>query len=133
MAETPMESTRKSLNWFIKVCKLIWETRKYFWITIALSIVLNVFTAWLFTAQSTDFTKMPIGWAIQNRVFILFICIILILLYVIVYLGSHLPAGVSDKQLRRHYLQRVIWERMKLILTGIPAGLVAQSVPLGSG
>jgi hypothetical protein len=113
-----------------KLCMLLWQTRGFFWVIIVLGIVLNAFATWLFIASGTDLTHAPIGWILQNRVIFVFVGVILILLYIIAYLGSHLSGNISKGEVKHLYLNHMILLKKTLTLTGIPAGLIAEGVPL---
>ena len=150
MADTSTEntSTQEPPDWFVRACKWLWKKRGFFWGTISLSIALNVIASLLFirwplsTNKNLDGTL--IGWFIQNPIFILVAGLFLLLLMCIIYLGSRFNVNVavpnkkanevlvdSAKEGERRYLQRMIRETENLTLKGIPAGLMAQGVPLG--
>lgn len=130
MEGSSLDSTLGLLSWFIRICKWLRLKRSLIWCTVILGIILNLFATWLFTPWSTDFKKLPIGWAIQYPLVILFIGITLVLLDIIIYLGSSLPSAISKKKLKEHYLKRMVLETETLALRGIPAGLIAEGVQL---
>jgi len=134
-------------NWFVKLCKWLWKKQGFIWTTFVLGIILNVIASLLFiqwplpTSKSLNGTV--IGWFLQNPGTIVVIGLFLILLILIVYLGSRFDpvVVVPDTKARevvvdveilaeRRYLQRMIRETENLTLKGIPAGLMAQGVPL---
>jgi len=122
------------------------------------AILINIFSGIItgFVPQGwVDTLKKPAEWAFQNPVIITLIFIIFLLLMLVFYQGSRRAPGIvaapsenavapspvpsaqsstnqlsSDKDVEGRYLQRMARETELLRLTGIPAGLVAPSVPL---
>ena len=109
------ENTQKLPSLLVRACKLLWRTRVFFWLTVVLGIAVSAFSTWLFTADNTDFAHMPVGWAFQNRNILLFAGLILILLYVIAYLGSRFPTGLSEKEIRQLYFLVLV---LSMAITG---------------
>ncbi|HEY1352639.1 MAG TPA: NACHT domain-containing protein [Ktedonobacteraceae bacterium] len=144
--------TASALNWFIKICKWLWKSQSFFWSTIVFNIVLGALTTLAFTSPN-DLKNLPIELFLQNPLLILVIFITFVSFTCIIGLGSHLPEPTThppmyrgadeqlsaahenqqaaDRQrLEQFYLRRTIRERELLTLKGIPAGLMAQSIPL---
>jgi hypothetical protein len=119
-------------GWFVNGCQWLWKRRGCIWGTLILGVALNIFAALLITPWpwTTALKQTPVGLASQHLTILFSAGSILILLWVIVILGSRFPVAPSQRVIKRRYLQRMIRETELLRLTGIPAGLLAQSVPL---
>ncbi|HEY4036947.1 MAG TPA: NACHT domain-containing protein, partial [Ktedonobacteraceae bacterium] len=130
------EQMRKLRNLFICTCKWIWRTRGVFWGTILLNVALSGLATLLFfrwpwsTNPKVAEDGSLIKWMLQYSSTFLLCAIILILLTVITGLVSQLREGLSYEELKQRYLHRVILETELLTLSGIPAGIIADSVPL---
>jgi len=152
MSHISNRQTVSALNWFIRVCKWLWKSQSFFWSTIVFNIVLGALTTLAFTSPK-DLKDLPIGLFLQNPLLILVIFITFALLTCIVGLGSCLSEQttypltykgadeesyashenqqvIHRQRLEQSYLRRMIREREFLTLRGIPAGLMAQSIPL---
>ena len=66
MSRPPELQNMTSLNWWVRLCCWLWGKQGLLWSTIILGAVISAFGAWLFTPWGTDFTKLPIGWAVKN-------------------------------------------------------------------
>src|SRR5438046_233597 len=131
MDEIPIDRSQKSLDWFIGLCKMLWERRAFFWGMFILGLILNTIASWLLIDQKSQlsFQKLPIGWIFQNPIVILSIGLLLLLITCIVYLGSRLALGVYTMPQRRYLLSMIDNTKM-LAFRGVPVGLIFQSVPL---
>jgi len=125
-----VDSTGKAPAWLIRLCKWLWAKQEFIWGAVILNIALAIFAAWLFTPFSTDFKQLPIGLPLQNPLVTCFVFIIVLLLTATIWALSRIPMAPSDRELSRRYLQRMLADKEKLALTGIPTGLIAQSVAL---
>src|SRR5713226_6068472 len=115
----------------IRLCRWLWGKRSLFWGTFIFSVLLNIVAALLFfrwpwsinpkVAEDGSFVK----WVLQHPGTFLLCGIILLLLTSIVGLANRLDGGLSERELKRRYLLRMIRETELLSLTGIPDGLVA--------
>jgi len=129
MTETPSESNHKSSKWYVTLCVWLWSKRSFVWSAIILNLTLGVIAALLFTSPAT-LTHLPIGWAFQNPLIILLILVVTASITNIIGQISHLPTGLSNKELKRLYLKYMILSKKTLLLTGVPVGLIAEGVPL---
>jgi hypothetical protein len=100
MAETSTgnSNAKRPPDWFVSLCKRLWEKQSFIWTTLVLGITLNViasllFVQWPLTA-SKNLDGTIIGWFIQNPGIILFAGVILLLLFIIIYLGSRFDSVV---------------------------------------
>lgn len=116
-------------GWLIRLCRWLWGKRGFVWTTVLLNLLLGIIVTLLFTDPSA-LTKLPIGWAFQNTAIIILIFVVLLSFTIIVGAVSQIPVGVSAKKLKQLYLQRMAQDTETLTLTGIPAGLMPQGVPL---
>lgn len=111
--------------------------------TLLLSITLNVIASLFFfswpwsTSSSVEkgslvdwILNVPIKWINNNFIIFVLTTIILVLLATIIFLLFQRFRNVQYKNPKRRYLLRILSETEFLTLTGIPAGLVARSVPL---
>jgi hypothetical protein len=152
MSHTSDKQTASALNWFIKICTWLWKSQSFFWSSIVFNIVLGALTTLAFTSPN-DLKNLPIELFLQNPLLILVIFITFASFTCIIGLGSHLSEPITypptyqgaDEEfyvsrenqqamhrqgLEQYYLRRTIRERELLTLKGIPAGLMAQSIPL---
>src|SRR5258708_3137066 len=96
MSRPPELQNMTSLNWWVRLCCWLWGKQGLLWSTIILGTVISAFGAWLFTPWGTDFTKLPIGWAVKNPGIILLARLCLRFLTLLVGAVSHL-AGASPR------------------------------------
>src|SRR5207244_3073068 len=80
--------------------------------------------------SSTSLSGTPLEWLLHHPIFIFVIISGFLLLNALIYFGSRLEIDPSDKDIKRIYLKRMIRETEALVLTGVPASLVAASVAL---
>ncbi len=129
MAEIHTVTIPKPPNWSIKLSKLLWSKLRFIWGTIILDILIGGFTTFLFSDPSL-LKNVPIWQAILNPLGFLIVFIILLFLTYISYLSQFLPVSLSDKELKRRYLNRMVSDNESLEFRGYPAGLISRSVPL---
>jgi hypothetical protein len=136
MENSPLANRKGPRIWLIHSCRWLWGKRSIVWVGILLSITLNLLATLLFfrwpwstnpkVAEEGSFVR----WMLQNPGMLLVLGIVLLLTTCIIGLISRFDPGLSSGELKRRYLHRIILETERLTLTGIPAGLIAQSVPL---
>ncbi|MDQ6662233.1 MAG: NACHT domain-containing protein, partial [Chloroflexota bacterium] len=95
------------LQWWIRLCQLLWQPLKAIWIIIVLAAAVSAFATWLFTPLGTDFTGYPIGWVIKNTLLLLLggTCLLLLtgLVGIVNYLSQNPTRQViSTKQSREN-------------------------------
>ncbi|HEY5006159.1 MAG TPA: NACHT domain-containing protein, partial [Ktedonobacteraceae bacterium] len=78
----------------------------------------------------STFNTVPIEWTFSHVPLFLSILIFFILWTTFCGLIARLGVPLSERDLRRAYLSRIVSERELVTLQGIPAGLIAQSVRL---
>lgn len=154
MEENPSSSNRGVPNWFIRSCKWLWKKQGPIWGTVIVGLGLNVIGTLLFIRwpwlPNPVLDNTLFKWILENPGVILMSGFFLLLCACIIYLGSCfevittekkmveiVPGNVgsdtvtaSPKDVEQRYLNRMIRETEMLALKGIPAGLLAESVPL---
>jgi len=149
MADTSTDNSgaKGPPNWFIKTCKWLWKKQGFIWSSVALGITLNMLATLFFIqwplANNKNLDGTIIQWLLQDPGVVLIVGIFMLLLILIIYLGSRFDVTVivpdknpreivvnREQEAKRRYLQRMIRENENLTLKGIPAGLMAQGVPL---
>jgi hypothetical protein len=129
MTGTSIDSTQKASKWYVMLCKWLWGKRGFVWSAVILNLILGVIVTLLFTSPSA-LPQLPIGWAFRNLSIVLLIFVVILSLTVMIGLVSRLPGGLSNKQIKRLYLKRMLLETETLKLIGIPLGLIAEGVSL---
>jgi NACHT domain len=113
-----------------------WLAKKQITILVLIfSVILNIvaalaFFGWPWSKSKSIETNSPLEWVLNNPLIFLLCTIIVLLLASIITLISKLQNTPSASEMKQRYLSRLIQENERLILSGIPAGLLAQSVPL---
>ncbi len=125
--EIPARGVQGQWKWLVWFCQWCWSKRGFIWGAVILNIVLGIIVTWLFTDPAT-LTKLPIGWVFQNITTIFIIFIVILALTIITGAVSQIPVMPSLGKVKRDYLNCIMGETEKLALTGIPAGLIAESV-----
>lgn len=131
MDETPNNESKEITIRFAKLSKWLWKTKNLIWGTI-LVIALGLITGVIgnLFISSTPFNGTALDWLLHHPIVVFVIIGGLLLLNAVIYFGSRLEIDPSAKDIKRIYLKRMIRETEALVLTGVPAGLVATSVPL---
>lgn len=87
--------TLHQLNLFVRLCRWLWHKQSFFWSTIILGIFVNLVSTWLMQSQTMNYDKSPFGltlyWMSQHITFVLCIGVMILLIDVAIYLGSHSP------------------------------------------
>lgn len=117
------------LQWFVWACAWWWKQRGLVWGTIIVDLLTGIVATWLFTDPST-LKKLPFGGVMQNPYPVLIVFVIFLSLTVISGIGSRVPVAPARRVLLRRYVTAMINDTELLTLRGIPAGLIAESVPL---
>src|SRR5437868_7141866 len=85
--------TLHQLNLFVRLCRWLWHKQSFFWSTIILGIVLNLVSTWFVQSQTIDYGNSPFGltlhWMSQHITIVLCIGVMILLIDVAIYLGSH--------------------------------------------
>jgi hypothetical protein len=115
--------------WLVRLCKWSWNGRKFLYGTVILSIILNLVAALPLVDPSTLHT-LPIAWLSSHWLLLLVIFVLLLLLTAVCGLIARLSAPLSERELRRRYLEQVARDTELTTLKGIPAGLISESVRL---
>ena len=125
--EIPARGAQEQWKWLIQLCQWCWSQRGFIWGAIILNFGLAVTVTWLFT-DPTTLTKLPVGRVFQNFTTIFIIFIVVLALTIISGTVSRISVVPSLGKVKRDYLNCMMHETEKLALTGIPAGLIAESV-----
>src|SRR5579883_238068 len=116
-------------RWIEGICKWLWRKRGFLFGTIILSGLVNI-AAGLVLVDPSTLHALPIAWAYEHWPILMSIFVALCILTVFCGLVSRLAGQISPRESRRRYLARMEAETRMAKLTGIPAGLIAESVPL---
>ena len=133
MSEGSPDKVIKVPAWLVRFCKVVWHWRNILFGTIFGGLVLNIAGGLLLTNLSS-WQSLPLAWFFIGWHWVISsgVLIGLGLLVMVSGLVARLDAPLSERALRRRYLERVAYEADLATLRGVPQGpeLIAPSVHL---